>query len=75
MKCNLLILLTFSSISFANSCPKTKINLLNGSDWTKHDESVLNKAKKRCRYIYSDSPCLKTFEKVKENTYHAICGK
>lgn len=75
MKYNLLILLIICSISFANYCPKTKVVLLNDSKWTEHDELVFNRAKKRCKDIYAKLPCLKKFEKVKENMYHAICGK
>lgn len=75
MKYKLLLLLIFSCISYANNCPKTKVKTLDGSKLNRHDKEVLKRAKKRCSDIYADSPCLKKFEKVKENAYHAICGK
>jgi len=75
MNSKLLFLLFFSSILLANSCPKTNVKLLNSSKWNKHDDESLKVAKNRCPVMYPDSPCLKKFEKVKENSYHAICGK
>lgn len=75
MKYKLLILLIFSLNVFANSCPKTEVKVFDNVKWTKHDDEVLKRAKTRCPSIYKDLPCLKKFEKVKNNTYHAICGK
>lgn len=75
MKYKLLLLAFLSCTVYANVCPKTKVNALNGSKLNKHDEEMLKKAKKRCGKIYKDMPCLKQFNKIEDNRYTALCGK
>jgi len=57
----------------ALSCPETK---LIGFDapLTRQEQANLRQAKKRCAELYSESPCLKSFEKREENVFRAICG-
>lgn len=45
------------------------------STWTQYDQDTLNRAKKRCREIYKDAPCLKKFTKKSNDAYTAICGE
>jgi hypothetical protein len=62
------------SVVMANSCPETKLIGFDASLTAKEQES-LNHATKRCAELYSDAPCLKSFEKRAEQTFWAICGK
>lgn len=66
--------IVFSMIA-AVSCPETK---LIGFDapLTKQETESLNTAKKRCGEIYrEEGPCLKSFEKMEDQVFRAICGR
>lgn len=55
-------------------CPKTIVDNRTKT-WNKMDETTLKRAKTRCSYYYSKSPCLKKLIKLEERRYHAVCGK
>jgi hypothetical protein len=54
-------------------CPAVEIKNRT-TRWGSDDEKVLKRAQTRCKEIWSDSPCLKTFDKLDENRYTASCG-
>jgi hypothetical protein len=54
-------------------CPATRIVNPSG-DWNDQDQKALTAAQNTCKIAYNDSPCLKTFKKVEEGVYTAICG-
>lgn len=62
------------SLVLSATCPAT---ILIGFDQplTEQELESLTHAQKRCKEIYKESPCLKSFEKRAEQTFWAICGK
>lgn len=56
-----------------NKC-QTTVVVNRTSRWGTDDERVLQRAQRRCKEIWSDAPCLKTFDKLDENRYTAKCG-
>lgn len=58
-----------------NSCPTIKIVNKTKSPINERDNQALSTCKKHCSVYFNDSPCLKIFEKYKEQSYHCICGK
>lgn len=62
------------SVLLSYACPQTKLIGFDKPITAQENES-LQYASKRCRVIYSDSPCLKSFEKREEQVFWAICGK
>lgn len=66
-----------SNGTYENNCPKiTKVNKTD-FPWNAHDKKIQNNAIQRCatHVRYRDTPCLKYFAKVREQGYHAICGR
>lgn len=58
----------------ALSCPSPEI-FNHTKTWNTADEKAFNTAKKRCGEIYKTASCVKSFTKVKENTYRVICSE
>ena len=58
-----------------NSCPAIKIINRTKLPFSDRDRQALSTCKKHCSVYYNDAPCLKVFEKYKEQGYHCICGK
>lgn len=58
----------------AISCPSIKV-VNKSSTWNDQDRKALATATSRCKSLYTDSPCLKTFKKVEDGIYNALCGK
>lgn len=56
------------------SCPKTKLIGFT-APLTLQEKESLNHASKRCVELYSNLPCLKSFEKRAEQVFWAICGE
>jgi hypothetical protein len=43
--------------------------------WTDNDVAVMTQIQEKgCREKFPDEPCLKSFEKLGENEYNAVCG-
>jgi hypothetical protein len=69
-----MIAATVLSLVLSNGCPSTKLIGFN-APLTQDETESLNHAKKRCKEIYTDAPCLKSFEKREEQVFWAICGR
>ena len=51
------------------------ISIINFTNvWNKIDQQNLDQAKKRCKVLYKNSPCLKEFIKVRKQVYRATCS-
>lgn len=62
------------SVFMAMACPTTKLAGFN-KPMNKQEIQLFSQAKKRCKEIYPEAPCLKRFEKHGEQNFWAICGK
>ena len=56
------------------SCPAPVMLNVSAYPWNSYDKVVLQIAKKRCKEIYDDSPCVKLFRKHEKQGYTVICG-
>lgn len=64
----------YLSLMMTLSCPN--VTIVNKTDtWTMIDVEEVKIATNRCKELYNNSPCLKIFTKVEENTYRAVCTK
>ena len=62
------------AIVLAAGCGPTVVTN-NTDSWTEVDQKSFKSATERCVFYYEDSPCLKSFEKMEENVYRAICSE
>jgi len=56
-------------------CPTTYVHAARGYVLTANDQIAQKTATQRCKFHYPESPCLKMFEVIGFQDYHAICGK
>lgn len=56
-------------------CPKPRVIDTVAAPWTDFDTQSFERAQKRCKEKYPNSPCLKRFERTAPLTYIAICGR
>jgi hypothetical protein len=66
--------MTLLAFILATACPETKMINKSKLPWVEWDYKEMHYAQKRCREIYSDSPCLIRFFKLGFQDYYASCG-
>jgi len=60
---------------FAPKCPITYVIAPKNYTLTDNDQVVKKSATERCKHHFPNNPCLKMFEVLSFQDYHATCGQ